>query len=216
MARPKIPRKSTNIDMTAMCDVAFLLLSFFILTTKFKKAEPVTIQTPNSVSSKASPEENIVVVTIAKDGKVFLSMDKEDKKKNVLEALNAQRGLGLSDGEIDKLSKQPIFGADVNQLKQIAALPIEKINGDNLPGLTVKDSTQNQMVEWLGAVTTVYPRRSDMTLLLNGDQESKYPALKNVMYAFKKNNLMNFKLVTNPESIPAGTALYADTYTKKN
>ena len=36
MARAKIPRKSTNIDMTAMCDVAFLLLSFFILATKFK------------------------------------------------------------------------------------------------------------------------------------------------------------------------------------
>ncbi len=36
MARPKIARKSTAVDMTAMCDVAFLLLSFFILTTKSK------------------------------------------------------------------------------------------------------------------------------------------------------------------------------------
>ncbi|MFM7710399.1 MAG: biopolymer transporter ExbD, partial [Ferruginibacter sp.] len=34
MPKIKIPRKSTNIDMTAMCDVAFLLLSFFILATK--------------------------------------------------------------------------------------------------------------------------------------------------------------------------------------
>ena len=29
MPKVKIPRKSTAVDMTAMCDVAFLLLSFF-------------------------------------------------------------------------------------------------------------------------------------------------------------------------------------------
>jgi len=32
MPRVKVARKSTAIDMTAMCDVAFLLLTFFILT----------------------------------------------------------------------------------------------------------------------------------------------------------------------------------------
>ena len=31
MPKVKLPRKSTIVDMTAMCDVAFLLLSFFIL-----------------------------------------------------------------------------------------------------------------------------------------------------------------------------------------
>ena len=36
MARAKIKRGSTTVDMTAMCDVAFLLLTFFILATKFK------------------------------------------------------------------------------------------------------------------------------------------------------------------------------------
>ena len=47
MGRAKLPRKSTNIDMTAMCDVAFLLLSFFILTTKFKPAEAIAVETPS-------------------------------------------------------------------------------------------------------------------------------------------------------------------------
>ena len=36
MAKVKIPRKSISLDMTAMCDMAFLLLTFFILTAKFK------------------------------------------------------------------------------------------------------------------------------------------------------------------------------------
>ena len=41
MSRIKIPRKSTAIDMTAMCDVAFLLLTFFILTAKLKQQDPL-------------------------------------------------------------------------------------------------------------------------------------------------------------------------------
>ena len=45
MPKVKIPRKSTAIDMTAMCDVAFLLLTFFILTTKFRAAEVVRLAT---------------------------------------------------------------------------------------------------------------------------------------------------------------------------
>ncbi|MFW2478462.1 MAG: ExbD/TolR family protein [Sediminibacterium sp.] len=80
MGRAKLPRKSTNIDMTAMCDVAFLLLSFFILTTKFKPAEAIAVTTPNSVAAKVAPDKDIVMITIDKDGKVFIKMDEEQKK----------------------------------------------------------------------------------------------------------------------------------------
>ena len=72
MSRPKLPRKSTSIDMTAMCDVAFLLLSFFILTTKFKPSEAITVITPSSVASKVAPDKDVVLITIDKNGKVFL------------------------------------------------------------------------------------------------------------------------------------------------
>ena len=56
--------------MTAMCDVAFLLLSFFILATKFKPPEALSVTTPSSVSSKMAPDKNVVLVTIDKEGKV--------------------------------------------------------------------------------------------------------------------------------------------------
>jgi len=87
MARPKIPRKSTAVDMTAMCDVAFLLLSFFILTTKFKPSEAVPVNTPSSVAAKVAPETNVVMISLNKDGKIFLSTgdsknDKDKKSRN--------------------------------------------------------------------------------------------------------------------------------------
>src|SRR5215211_725730 len=101
MARPKIPRKSTLVDMTAMCDVAFLLLSFFILTAKFKPSEAVPVNTPNSVASKIAPEKDIFMVSLNKDGKVFISSGDsradKDNKREILQSLNQSKNLGLSD-----------------------------------------------------------------------------------------------------------------------
>jgi biopolymer transport protein ExbD len=80
MGRAKLPRKSTSIDMTAMCDVAFLLLSFFILTTKFKPSEAIAVTIPKSVAAKVAPQKDIVEIIFDKEGKVFLMMDDEQKK----------------------------------------------------------------------------------------------------------------------------------------
>ena len=207
MARPKIARKSTVIDMTAMCDVAFLLLSFFILTTKFKPAEAVPITTPNSVSSKIAPDKDVVLVSITKDGKAFLSMDDESKKELVLTSLNNINSLGLSAGEIKALSKAPFWGMPLANLKQQASIPAEQLRGDALPGIPVADSANNQMVNWMRAVTEVYSGTT-INLLMKGDNATKYPAFKNVVTAFKKNEIFKFQMVTNPESVPTGTDLW--------
>ena len=117
MARPKIPRKSTSVDMTAMCDVAFLLLSFFILTTKFKAPEAITVETPSSVSSKVAPEKDVTLVTITKDGKVFVSMDNEEVKEEVANQLNATKGAGLSPADISAFRTAMFFGTPISQIK---------------------------------------------------------------------------------------------------
>ncbi len=209
MARPKLPRKSTSVDMTAMCDVAFLLLSFFILTTKFKAPESVPIETPNSVSSKPAPEKNVITVSINKDGKVFLSLseDSRDKQELLVSTLNTTRGLGLTDAEVKQAGKVPFFGTSLGQLKSFLAVPADKMKGDNFPGIPAKDSTNNEMVDWMRAVTEVY-RSLKPNILLKGDMASKYPAFKNVIAAFKKNDILKFQMVTNAESVPEGTDLY--------
>ena len=74
MPSVKIPRKSTDTDMTPFVDIAFLILSFFIMATKFKPEEPVKVETPNSVSSKILEENNAMLITIDKDGKVFVNI----------------------------------------------------------------------------------------------------------------------------------------------
>lgn len=216
MARPKIPRKSTNVDMTAMCDVAFLLLSFFILTTKFKPSEAVPINTPNSVASKIAPEEDVILISLNKDGKAFLSLgdgtkDKE-KKRNILTTISTARGLGLSEDDISKLVRAPFLGVPIAQLKQAAQIAPDKMNGDNMPGIPCQDTSNNEMIEWIQAAVTAY-QGERMNLILKGDNVAKYPGFKNIIAAFKKNDQFKFQMVTNPESVPQGSDLWKNNVT---
>ena len=64
MPKIKVPRKSTFVDMTAMCDVAFLLLTFFMLTAKFRPQEAVMVDIPASISKIKVPESNIALVHV--------------------------------------------------------------------------------------------------------------------------------------------------------
>ncbi len=207
MGRAKLPRKSTNIDMTAMCDVAFLLLSFFILTTKFKPAEAIAVTTPNSVAAKVAPDKDIVMITIDKDGKVFITMDDEQKKEAVCTYLNTNLNLNMN---VAAFKKAGFFGAPFSSMASFLSLPEEQRKGDKLPGIPVLDSTDNQMNVWMRAIKDAY-LGDKMNLLVKGDNAAKYPSFKAVIDAFKKNDELKFQMITNPESVPAGTELWKKT-----
>lgn len=204
MGRAKLPRKSTSIDMTAMCDVAFLLLSFFILTTKFKPAEAIAVTTPSSVASKVAPNKDFVLITITKDGKVFLSIDDKQKKEAVANALNSTQNANV---DVKAFVASNFIGAPIAGLNSFFAIPEENRKGDALPGIPCKDSTSNEMTTWIRLVNDAYAGQK-MDLLVKGDNMAKYPAFKSVVEALRKNNILKFQMVTNPENAPAGTELF--------
>lgn len=206
MGRAKLPRKSTIIDMTAMCDVAFLLLAFFILTTKFKPEEAITVVTPNSVSAKPAEEKDFVIVTIDEKGKVFLSMDDEGKKEFIANTLNTTRNLGL---DVNAFKKTSFFGVPFSSLKTFLSLEESQKKGNLLPGIPV-DTTKgsNELIEWMQLIGSAYQGLKLKNLYVKGDNNSKYPAFEAVIDAFKKNDFMKFQMITNPEAIPVGSEYY--------
>ena len=143
MGRAKLPRKSTSIDMTAMCDVAFLLLSFFILTTKFKPSEAIAVVTPKSVAAKVAPTKDIVEIIIDKDGKVFLTLDDENIKEIMVNTLNNTKNLGLNP---TAFKRAQFFGAPFSGMASFLALPEEQRKGNLLPGIPVKDSSNLSLI----------------------------------------------------------------------
>ena len=209
MPKVKIPRKSTNIDMTAMCDVAFLLLSFFILATKQKPPEVLTVKTPTSVSSTAAPDKSILI-TMTKDGKVFLMLGDDTKKNAIIDDFNTTRGLQLTPAELAKLKKTEFIGLPVNKLKSALNLS-QEIPANLMDGIPT-DSTNNELSYWIKSVTNAYKgedqRKLQDMILVKGDGEALYPIFKNIKEALKANELFKFRIVTEGEPVPAGSELF--------
>lgn len=204
MGRAKVKRGSTNIDMTAMCDVAFLLLSFFILTTKFKPAEAVEVTPPSSVASKAAPQNDAFLVSINKEGQVFIQMS-DDMKGDVIEELSTSRNLNLS-AQDKALFKQSLFvGTPIGQLSQFIRIKPEDLHSVKLTGVPT-DSTNNELQAWINSAVNAYKGRK-INFLIKGDNNSKYAVFRDVINSFKKNDVFKYQLVTNPEGIPEGSEL---------
>lgn len=205
MARAKIKRGSTTVDMTAMCDVAFLLLSFFILTTKFKPEENVEITTPSSVAAKVAPEEKTFLVTIDKTGRIFLEMS-DDVRGDVIDFLNTDRQLNFSADDIKFANANSFIGTPISQMNQYNRVPPEERKKFTLTGIPT-DSTNNELAAWINAAANAFKGRK-INFLIKGDNNSKYTAFKSVIESFKKNEIFKYQLVTSPEGVPEGTELF--------
>jgi biopolymer transport protein ExbD len=210
MPRAKIPRKSTNIDMTAMCDVAFLLLSFFILATKFKPPEALSVVTPSSVSSKVAPDKNVVLITMDKEGKVYFSVSDANsaEKKEIIDAINTSKNVGLTDAEKKNFSANPTayIGVPFSQLKAYLDLNPDMVKTVKQPGIPTQDSTNNELRDWVAAAVSAF-QGEKMNILVKGDDAAKYPSFGGVIWAFKKNDQLKFQLVVAPIQAPAGSEL---------
>lgn len=206
MPSVKIPRKSTDNDMTPFVDVAFLILSFFMLATKFKPDEAVEVEIPSSVSADMVPEKDVFTVSVDREGRAFVSMDNPEFRQVLIENLNQTRNLGLSNQEIRSFINAPSVGVPFAQLKGLLALPPEKMKDVKQPGIPAADSTGGELYYWVRDALQVYAGRK-LNLLIKADNNTKYPAFKNILNAFKKNDQNKFLLITAPEDAPMGSPL---------
>ena len=80
-------KTSTRIDMTPMVDLAFLLLTFFILTTTLQKPQAMQITMPEKEEDeKEQPkvnESHVLTVITGKDNKVYYYMGITDPEVKV-------------------------------------------------------------------------------------------------------------------------------------
>jgi len=212
MPHIKMARKSTDTDMTPFVDIAFLILSFFIMATKFKPPEPIPVTTPNSVSSAILKEENNMLITMDKDSKVYISINaKKDPEKltTIIEDLNTSRSLGLSPAEIQNFKKTLMVGVPFASLKTLLDLPADKQAGVSQPGIPVLDTLNNELIWWIAATKRAFANEK-LLYLIKGDNSSKYPTFEAVINAMRKNEEFKYNLVTSQEGAPEGTELFVE------
>ena len=218
MPKVKMARKSTHIDMTAMCDVAFLLLSFFMLATKFKPEEPVVVQTPSSISQITLPDTSIMLITIDPKDRVFFTIDRKnvaatggkDSRMGLINDMDEFKKLGLTDEEKMKFVKGASIGVPLNQLKSYLAQDgatqkeIEK-TAPGIPVDTSADAPNNELSAWIQVARNNNP---NLRICIKADAQTTFPGYHRVLNTLSGMKINSFNLITNLQAIPPGTAAY--------
>jgi len=201
MPRIKVPRKSTAIDMTAMCDVAFLLLTFFILTATARQPEPLPVDTPASTVKIKLPDTDIATLTVGR-GKVFFSIPGQDIRRDLLEKMGTAYGIEFTEEEKKRFSVMESFGVPIGNLKQIIAMKGEERNKEGLqPGIPV-DSVgvrPSELHQWVyqARLATKELHNQDMRVSIKGDANEKIPEIQKVIEILQSQNVNKFSLITS-------------------
>jgi biopolymer transport protein ExbD len=198
MPKVKVPRKNISLDMTAMCDMAFLLLTFFMLTTKFKPQEAIMVDMPSSVSEIKLPEKDVMVISVDKKGDVFFGIDGQNTRMDLIDKMSKQYNIHFSDQEKQEFSLMPSFGVPVSSLKGVLNLSVEERNNLDQPGIPC-DSVNNELSNWVKLARQANPQ---FRFAIKGDREVNYEVMDKVIATLQDQNINKFNLITTMEVRP--------------
>ncbi|MEI8134558.1 MAG: biopolymer transporter ExbD [bacterium] len=176
MSKAKLKRHGFRIDMTPMVDVGFLLLTFFMLTAKFKsQKDNVEIKLPVAQADTAKlPDANIVVVTIGlstvtnptdvPDTIIYFSVANEKDRAAIY------KPMGLTDPK----SGAPLDDLEATKIQQVI------VSKSKLESVVKAARWQNQVLRYA----------------INADKRLSYGYIDDVMRTLQKNGATRFNLVT--------------------
>ena len=211
MAKVKVKRKSTLIDMTAMSDVTVLLLTFFMLTSTFVQQEPVQTITPASVSEFEIPEHDVLKILIEPSGKVFLGLDNfNDRSAALDEMLKVHTDVQLTEEQKNTFRLSEWFGVPVAQMPEFLSMRFEDQAGELKNYGVPCDSIDNQFKEWVDFATRCGTQRMKddpaydelensqkrLKIIIKADKRTPYDVVKKVMDTLQELRQNRFSLIT--------------------
>ncbi|MCZ2101015.1 MAG: biopolymer transporter ExbD [Chitinophagales bacterium] len=201
MAKAKIARKSTTIDMTAMCDVGFLLLTFFILTTKFRPQEVTQIDLPASTAQFPLPDINVMKFDISKDGKIFFGLDDQPTRMALLERIEEEYKFDLNDDQRKAFKVMELWGIDINDLPAFLAMDATARGHYEQPGLKI-DSTEfegEHQVENL--ITWSRYANPELRIAIKGDKSTSYKSFDLLIQTLQRCKVNKFNIITTEKKV---------------
>jgi biopolymer transport protein ExbD len=202
MPKVKIKRKSTVTDMTAMCDVAFLLLTFFILTATARQPEALPVEIPSSTVTFKLPDTDMSTLTVGED-KVFFGVVGPDVRINTLERMGEQYNITFTDEEKKRFSVIENFGVPLSSLKQFIALDQSERMKLVQPGIPADSGANNELKQWIlqSRYATKELHNVDLRFSIKGDSKEEYPTIRKVIDILQDQNINKFSLITSLEGV---------------
>lgn len=195
--------------MTPMVDLAFLLVTFFMLTTKFAPEEAVVVDTPSSISDLKLPENNVITITVDKNKRVFFGVDAKQTKIQALQRVSAKYGVKFTPTQLKEFGDVPSFGLPINQLGSYLDVSKEDRKSLNKQATGVPlDSLNNQLIDWV-----LEARRANLAIFhkptyiaVKGDGDADVPTVQKVIKILQERDINRFNLITDMETRPVASA----------
>ncbi|MBK7425647.1 MAG: biopolymer transporter ExbD [Saprospiraceae bacterium] len=184
---------SPQLDMNPMVDMAFLLVTFFLMASTFKTAEAARVVVPRSVTTSNLPDERLITISIAIDGRTFIGLSSPEARKMWLDRYAALYDLDFDEAHRNTFSLIPGFGVPRERLKELLSMPPHERSRFTQPGLPM-DSLSNELADWLVLGRTVVPRAR---VAIKADRGTPYKHVDHVIQTLTENNILRFNLVTD-------------------
>jgi len=214
MPKIKMPKANPSLDMTPMVDLAFLLVTFFMLTASVRVSEPVVVDTPSSTSDKILPD-NVLLVSVDRFGKAFFNISNPAVRISTLEKMGEQHKIQFTDVEKKRFGAMTSIGVPIEKLKEYINLDDSQRQKIKSPGVPI-DSTNNQLGEWIqfGRIEAAKQARAEkdkaeaagrefkyepMRFAIKADGAANYIAVQDIIKIFTKKDIYRFNLITNLE-----------------
>ena len=165
-----------------------------MLTSTFIQKEPVTVTTPGSVSEIKIPESDILQILVDPQGKVFMTLDKQEDRVEVLKKVGEEYGITFTPEEINKFRLANSFGVPISQMKAFLALSEDEQDA-TLKELGIPtDSTDNQFKVW---VKSAREQNRNLRIAIKADQTTPYPEIKTIMTSLQDIRENRYNLITS-------------------
>ncbi|QJX47149.1 biopolymer transporter ExbD [Hymenobacter taeanensis] len=204
MPKVKPHRTSPSLDMTPMVDLAFLLVTFFMLTTKFAPEEAVVVDTPSSTSEIRLPESHVITIAVDKDKRVFFGMDDDEIKADLLKQVGAKYGVSFTAPQVQAFrGVASSFGTPIEKLPALLNLDSEQRKSVKQEGIP-SDSLNNQLIEWIVTAQSLSRKQfgKPAYIAIKGDGNADVPTVKKVISLMQDKNINRFNLITDLETKP--------------
>lgn len=132
------------MDMTPMVDVAFLLLTFFMLTTVFSRPQAMEVNLPESEEEVDVPESKVMTLRGSDDDNIYWNMGTDPLQKISYDELNAalttqRQALGDELIVLIKVDREGTYNNIVDMLDEIKLAGVTKFS---IAPFSSQDSTQ--------------------------------------------------------------------------